>query len=317
MPDYSLFYRRSVNTDRIAKELPEFDIFVSAFNSSDRVGQVFQSVRAQRKIWLIHPEYVYAPLDEPIGYAKVKPTTTDEIAQVGALLTEIGDLNGKRLCIDITGFMRHVLTFLVAKLAHSGVREFTAVYSEPMFYKKQEQTAFSTTTSGVVRPVRGMAGSNSSPAQDFLIIAVGYDHKLISEVASYKDNSKVYPIFAFPSLSADMYQQSAIRASDSGEVALEVGWISNRKFAPANDPFATASIVGDVVKEIDKKGPKSNIYLSPLSTKVQALGFALYWQLEGKPRGGVTLLLPECLTYSRETSSGLKRLWSYEIELSA
>lgn len=315
MSDYSLFYRRSINTDRIAKELPQFDIFVSAFNSSDRVGQVFHTVRASRKVWLVHPEYVYAPIDEPVGFATVKPDDINEIAQVGALLDELGDLNGKSLCIDITGFMRHVLTFLIAKLAHLKVSGFTAVYSEPMFYKAQERTAFSTTTSGVVRPVRGMAGSNHSTAQDFLIIAVGYDHKLISEVATYKDNSKVYPIFAFPSLSADMYQQSAIRAADSGEVALDVGWISNRKFAPANDPFATAAVVDEVVKEIDKKVPRANIYLSPLSTKVQALGFALYWQLVGRQRGGVTVLLPECLTYSRETSSGLKRLWAYEVEL--
>lgn len=30
----------------------------------------------------------------------------------------------------------------------------------------------------------------------------------------------------------------------------------------------------------------------------------------------LALLLPECVTYSQETSTGLKRLWEHEIELS-
>lgn len=316
MPDYSIYYRRPIGTERIAQELPQFDIFVSAYNSSDRVGRVFNEVRAQTKIWHIHPEYQYSPLDEPAGFLKSQPSAIDEVAQVNTLLDAMGDLNGKSICIDITGFMRHVLVFLVAKIAHMGICEFTALYSEPMYYTKQEDTVFSTTTSGVPRPVKGMAGSNSSLGTDYLIIGAGYDHKLISEITNQKDNLTVYPLFAFPSLSPDFYQQSAIRASESGAVALEPAWIINRRFAPANDPFSTASIIHDIVYEIDRKNIHANIYLSPLCTKVQALGFALFWQLEGKDRGAVTMLLPECLTYSRETSSGLKRLWTYTIEFS-
>ena len=320
MPDYSIFYRRPVNTNRIAQELPTFDIFVSAFNSSERVGNVFNEVRAKNKIWHIHPEYQYSPIEEPTGFLKSQPALIDEVAQVEALLAVTGNLDGKNLCIDITGFMRHVLVFLVAKLAHMGIREFTALYSEPMHYSKQEATIFSTTTSGVTRPIRGMAGSNTSQATDYLVIAAGYDHKLINQVTNHKDNLTVYPLFAFPSLSPDFYQQSAIRASQSGAVAMEGAWITNRRFAPANDPFSTANALHDIVDEINKNearknGKVANIYLSPLSTKVQALGFALFWQLEGRARGAVTLLLPECLTYSRETSSGLKRLWTYTIEL--
>jgi hypothetical protein len=211
--------------------------------------------------------------------------------------------------------MRHVLVFLLAKLARNGVKELSVIYSEPVAYSKQEDTQFSTRTSGIVRPVRGMAGSNSSQAKDHLIISVGYDHKLISEVANSKDDSTVYPLFSFPSLSPDMYQQSAIKASESGDVALRGEWVSNRHFSPANDPFSTATVVRDLVADIDRAGLPANIYLSPLSTKAQALGFALYWQLEGRLRGGVSMLLPECSTYSRETSTGLKRLWLYNVEL--
>lgn len=313
--DYSIFFRRPVSVDRISRELPLFDLFVSAFNSSDRVGKLFRDIQSRRKIWLIHPEYGYSALEEPTGFPKVVPVGKDEVTQVNALLAEVGDLAGKSICVDITGMMRHVLMFLVAKLAHMGVKEFTALYSEPFAYAKQEETTFSTTTSGLPRPMRGMAGSPHSLGRDYLIIAVGYDHKLISEVANHKDSSTVFPVFGFPSLSPDMYQQSAVRASQSGEVALEREWVSNRKFAPANDPFSTAQILSDVVQEIDRKGEPANVYLSPLSTKAQALGFAIYWQLEGRFRDATILLMPECLTYSRETSIGMKRLWTYTVEL--
>lgn len=315
MIDYLIFYRTHICLDRISVDVPPFDIFVSAYNSSDRVERVFHEIRATRKLWLIHPEYRYSEVEEPTGFSKVKPSQIDEVVQVTELLKEMGDLSGKTICVDITGMMQHVLVFLVAMLAHIGVREFTALYSEPDVYVKQEETTFSTTSSGLPRPIRGMGGSTSSAGKDHLIIAVGYDHNLISEVTNHKDSCIVYPVFGFPSLSADMYQQSAVRASQSGAVALEHDWVNNRKFAPANDPFATASVLSDIVRDIDKKADSANVYLSPLSTKAQALGFAVYWQLEGRWRGSTVMLMPECLTYSRETSIGLKRLWSYTVEL--
>jgi hypothetical protein len=312
--DYALFFRRPIAVDRVAKEVGRFDIFVSAYNSSDRVRTVFSEVRATRKYWLVHPEYQYAPIDLPVDALTIEPDSRDEIAQMEALLGAIGPLNGQSLCIDVTGFMRHVLVFLLPRLAYAGVDRFTALYSEPVSYKKHEATSFTTTTSGLVRPVRGMYGSPGT-GRDHLLVAVGYDHQLISEVSAYKDGVTTHPLFAFPSLSADMYQQSALRAEKSGEVVLRPEWVSNRIFAPANDPFSTALVVSERVHAIDSKAPDQNIFLAPLSTKAQALGMSLYWLLEGRARGRCTLLLPECLTYSRETSSGLKRLWKYEIEL--
>lgn len=313
--DYTLFFRRAVAPDRFAKELERFDIFVSAFNSSDRVRNVFQGVRADRKLWLVHPEYQYAEIEVPAGTDRVQPTSLDEVAQIDALLDAMGSLAGRSICIDITGFMRHALVFLLPRLSYAGVTSFTALYSEPMRYLKQEATSFSTTTSGVVRPVRGMYGTPGS-GQDHLLMAVGYDHQLVSEVSTYKDGVTVHPLFAFPSLSPDMYQQSAIRAEKSGEVVLRPEWVSNRVFAPANDPFSTAGVVSQTVAEIDSRGQEENVFLAPLSTKVQALGMGLYWLLEGRARGRCSILLPECVTYSRETSVGLKRLWRYEVELS-
>ncbi|MDP4073931.1 hypothetical protein [Acidovorax sp. A1169] len=316
--NYSIFYRRTIDVHRITEEAMKSDIFISAYNSSDRVLKVFSQIQADRKIWFVQPEYGYTEkeVQDKISDSEfIAPSSLDEISQSNALLAKLGDISGKSICIDITGFMRHTLTHLVGKLAYLGLNEFVALYSEPQIYKKREETSFSTTTSGVVRPVRGTALSTPTNVKDQLIIAVGYDFKLISEVASYKDDADVHPLFAFPSLSADMYQQSAIKAAESGAVAKRHEWITNRRFAPANDPFSTAGVISEIVSSIDREKPSANIYLAPLSTKVQTLGVALYWQLEGRVRGGVTVLLPECLTYSTETSEGLKRLWQYTVEL--
>ncbi len=311
--DYSLYYRRTINVDRISVEVPEFDVFISAYNSSDRVRRVYDSVRSGRKIWLVHPEYQYAD-DELPREALVRPGSRDEVAQVNDLLTAIGPLSlGDRVCIDITGFMRHVLMFLVAKLKFIGVREFTAVYSEPSSYLKQEDTEFSTTTTGRVRTVSGLSTSMEYQ-KDSVIVGVGYDHKLIGEVMNSREGAAIRPLFAFPSLSPDMYQQSAIRASRSGDKAQDADWLHNRKFAPANDPFVTAEVISSMVSVLDVK-EATNIYMSPLATKVQALGFVIYWLLQGKSRGSMAVLLPECSSYARETSSGIKRLWAFTVEI--
>lgn len=315
MIDYTLFYRRSINIDRIPQETEHFDLFVSAFNPSDRITKVFDKICAERKVWLIQPEYQFTGIDLPQDFELVQPTSINEIDQINDLLNHIGSIEGLKICVDVTGFMRHTLLFLTAKLDFLGVRSFEAVYSEPMFYTRQEDTIFSTKTTGVTRPVSGMAGSTNTNGKDFLIIAVGYDHSLVSEVTNHKDNSIVYPLFGFPSLSPDMYQQSAIRSAESGEVTLQTSWTTNRRFAPANDPFSTARSISEIVADIDKKDPLANIYLSPLSTKIQTLGFAIFWCLEGRKRGATTVLIPECSTYSRETSSGLKRLWTFTVEL--
>lgn len=312
--EYSLFYRRSIQVDRLRKELGRFDVLISAYNSSDRVKTAFDHIEAREKVWLVHPEYQYTPIEYPLGHAVVSPTMGDEVAQINQLLNATPDLQTRSLCIDITGFMRNSLAFLIPKLAHVGVKSFTAIYSEPIHYSKQEETQFATTTSDVVRPIRGMYGSPGS-GKNHLLLGVGYDHQLISQVFSYKNNVITHPLFAFPSLSADMYQQSALRAEKSGEIVLKDDWINNRFFAPANDPFATAAMISERVRHIDRQGSGENIFLSPLSTKAQVLGMSLYWLLEGRARGRCAILLPECLTYSRETSSGLKRLWSYEVEL--
>jgi len=144
--EYSIFYRRCIHVDHLAKELGQFDVFISAYNSSDRVKIAFDSISAQQKIWLIHPEYQYAQIEHPVGHTVVAPLMGDEVSQIDNLLAAVPNINAISLCIDITGFMRNSLAFLIPKLAHLGVKSFVAIYSEPISYSKQEATLFTTTT---------------------------------------------------------------------------------------------------------------------------------------------------------------------------
>lgn len=314
MIDYSIYYRRTISPEKIKLEAPNYDIFVSAYNESDRVRTTFSQIDSLRKVWLIQPEYGYSTIEEPSIGELVRPSSTHESTQISELFSALGDIKAKKVCIDITGFMRHTLVFLVAYLANRGIQSIDFLYSEPISYSKGVGTVFSTTTSGVVRTISGMQAVDKRVGRDHLIIGVGYDAKLIALVSHNKDDSIIHPIFAFPSLSADMYQQSAAKAAQSGEIAHHGDWIDNRSFAPANDPFSTAEVISRLVSEIDQKAPSGGIYLTPLSTKVQTLGFALYWHHEGKARKDVSLLLPELTTYSRETSTGIRRLWIYTAE---
>lgn len=314
MIDYSIFYQQELQKTEISG-INSHDIFVSAFNSSERVKKVYEQISADRKVWLVHPEYRYRADEMPKNQEIILPNKNDEATQVYELLTALGPLDGKTLCIDITGFMRHVLISLIAGLARAGAPKITVLYSEPESYAKQEATQFSTSTSGTVRTIHGMRLTRDEQAPDALILGVGFDDKLISEVINHKEHLVVYPVLGFPSLSPDMFQQSAVRAARSAAPALDEAWITKRYFAPANNPFATATVVSEIIRRLDLGGVPPNIYLSPLATKVQVLGFVLYWILEGQYRGAVSPLLPECDTYAQETTVGLKRLWKYDIEL--
>jgi hypothetical protein len=76
------------------------------------------------------------------------------------------------------------------------------IYSEPQHYKNAEDTTFS----GFVDEVKIIKGCNSTVNlsnvdNDLLIIAAGYDNKLIAKIVKEKAKiKKKYYIIGFPSL---------------------------------------------------------------------------------------------------------------------
>jgi hypothetical protein len=214
-----------------------------------------------------------------------------------------------RICIDITGFIRPHLIFFIKLLHLKGIKKIDFLYSEPQHYKNAEETAFS----GFINDVRLIEGCSSAvnltrTENDLLIITAGYDDKLIAKISQQSSKiKKKYYILGFPSLQPDMYQESILKIYQAKE---SIG-IRIDKFAPAFDPFVTAQVIHDIVQEnVDH----SNIYLSPLSTKPQTLGIALYylWNFETKP---LNIIFPYSNRYFPKTATGIKKIWKYTFEL--
>lgn len=312
--DYRISYREQLDLDDVHSRSSEWSLFISAFNTSDRVTQVFDACDAPHCYWLVHPEYGFTSKELPANC--VCPAGADEAEFWSSFLDGIGnpDLSGETLCLDVTGFMRPHLSFVIAWLFANGIDRFSVLYSDPVHYTKQERTPFSKGPVVKVRQVAGFEGVHSTgdTNSDLVIIGAGYDDELIRRIAEDKSNARKIQLFGLPSLEPDMYQESVIRAEKAAE---SLGGIPDRQllFAPANDPFVTAQVLSEFVAEENLRRPISNLYLSSLGTKPQALGFTLFFLTE-RVNTSTSLIFPYAESYEQETAQGLARSWLYTVE---
>tara|TARA_R100001198_G_scaffold14097_1_gene6375 strand:- start:1699 stop:2649 length:951 start_codon:yes stop_codon:yes gene_type:complete len=303
-------------------ELQEFaargvswDLFISAYNNSQRVQTVFQNVPATRRSWWVIPEYSYgaddlAELDDPIVLA---PGSEAQVIKAGLAGSGFDPTTDKRLCIDITGLMRPHILFLMAHLQDVGVTQFDFLYTEPAQYSRRAETRFSIGEDIRVVSVEGYVGAhNSDTTGDLLVIGIGYDHHLISHAIQAKENARVIELHSFPSLSADMYHESILRLDRVGSERSRVG--NEVQFSSANDPFVVAASLAAAVRIAETRRRVTNIYFSPLATKPQAVGFGLHYlkRMRGTPASIIYPLRPN---YDKETSTGVGRSWVYPIHL--
>ncbi len=227
-------------------------------------------------------------------------------------LKKFGDC---RLCIDLTGFIHPNIMYLLLLLARRGVRKVECLYSEPVSYSKREDTSFAMGSVLRVRQVAGFEGSmNSDVSNDLLVIGAGYDEHLLSEVAQHKDHAKKVILLGFPSLRADMYQQNLLRISRAEDVLRPVA-TRRRFFAPANDPFVTASVLNDIVSGGAGVSEITNLYLSPLATKAQALGFVVFFLYHIAHVPNCSIVFPFSSNHEKHTDYGISRAWKYVVEL--
>jgi hypothetical protein len=188
---------------------------------------------------------------------------------------------------------------LLKYLQMNAVQKVDVLYSEPSIYKRKEKTRFSDEAVVEVRQIAGFEGNHSpDTSDDWLVIGAGYDHALIAHVAEHKENARKVQLLGLPSLRADMYQENVLRAHRASEqVGGATGEPDLSYFAAANDPFSTANALSDVRDQIAKSGPITNLYLCPLSTKVQTLGFGIFYlyELAGQ---AASIIFPFCRGYA-------------------
>jgi len=322
--DYSIFYKKKFDTVNELKNSKHYNLFISAYNDSNRVKSIFDEINSTEKHWLLFPEYNYPveelPLVDGVG---TKLFCFDDFLNEGEIIRNYVQQSKNdfkniiNICIDITGFIRPHLIFLIRFFFASGIKEVDFIYTDPVRYKKKEQTDFSDEYIDV-RQVDGCQGThNPDTNNDVLIIGSGYDYLRITDVSKNKNNSKKIQLFGFPSLQPDMYQENILKAYKAEEETSNgrESFIDQDRalFAPANDPFVTANIIKEYVQKESKKKSITNLYLCPLSTKAQTLGFALFYvtQCLDKP---VSIIFPFCSRYARETTEGISKIWRYTIE---
>ena len=313
MCDYSFFEKMAWRPDRVS-ELGPWDIFLSGYNLSDRVKDTFDRVEASEKWWLVFPEYQIANDKLPPSTNLYRPETREEDIFVRGLFQTI-NVKECRLCIDCTGVLRPHLLFLIRYLAESGIRFVDVLYSEPEYYRAKEMTSFAGQVVDAVRSVRGYEGSPTPDAGEIMIIGAGYDPHLIAAVCLARENALKIVLIGFPPLKPEMYQESILRIAEAGEsLNFERVGQHNAYFVPANDPFETANVLHDIVeREVVQHGRETNIYLCPLATKAQALGFSLFYQAE-LLGSAASVYFPFSRYYSPDTSHGLARVWHYNID---
>lgn len=288
-------------------------IFISAYNENERVSQLFKKVTAHRKVWWILPEYSYEAHEYPEGeIIDGLPTYEADLVRVGLAKSGYDPTNPQPICVDITGFLHpHILLFL-RYFKMYGVKDVEFVYTEPEHYSQKVDTQFSLDDKSDVRQVAGYEGAHVPEMQhDVLMMGIGYEHNLMGQVVAKKELARLVQVHCFPPLSPDMYQESILRldrlASASARSTEDLNF-----FTTANDPFVTAAVLGDAVNSLFLRKRVTNLYLCPLSTKPQALGFGLFYlaSLEGRP---ASIIYPFVQKYSRQHSQGVGKSWIYPV----
>jgi hypothetical protein len=309
--DFSIFYKEAIDGRRDGFFPAEWDLFISAFNRSQRVLVVYDRVKSSDKRWIVFPEYAFTSSEIPSSAFQSDKINESEF--IIDLFDEINvDISNLRVCIDITGFIRPHLIFLVKCLKIRGIRSFDVIYSEPVRYVRKAETKFSDEVVTQVRQVQGFEGIHVPDTRgDVLIIGSGYDHELIAQLAQDKYHAEKFQIIGFPSLRPEMFQENLLRASKVSELMrFNSCNDSNVFYAPASDPFVTAGTLVDIVKN----KPFTNLYLGPVSTKAQVLGFALFHLLYCQNLSA-SIIFPFCRRYEQETSEGVGKIWKYTIEI--
>lgn len=313
MFDYSVFARNKLSRDDLSDR--SFDVFLSAYNTSDRVKTVFDVVSATEKHWILHQEYDFDDAEFPDGSCWRVAPREDVIDMWERCFEELNISPGARLAVDITGMMRPHLLLLPLMLQRAGFDNVTVLYSDPVSYVSGQSTTFTKSPVEEVRVVPGYAGIHHTgiESRDCLIIGAGYDHELVKAAAEAKRNADHYLLVGMPGLQPHMYQESVYRIALAKESVNDFR-ARTLLYAPANNPFMTAQVLSDHVARLRSNGAVDNVYLAPVGPKSQVLGFAWYYLCEAKG-AATSLIFPFAHEYSRETSVGLGAIHEYLLEL--
>lgn len=321
---YNFFYTSSYRnlSEFTSDKANRYDVFISAYTEEDSVRSTFEQSDAFKKIWIVLPEYGY---DSSHTFIDREYYRNDDVNSEAEFINQFFDkykldLVGKNVCIDITGFVKPYIIYFLFKLRYEGFESVEFIYTEPQAYEKKSETVFSISSSSIV--VRNIFTYDSfvqaSNEDDLCLINVGYDFNLVSKVVSDLNVREKKVLLGFPSLQAIMYQENVINL-DKSKSLLNIESIEEVLYSPANNPFLTAKVISNYVEDYTKKHSKiSNIYLSPLATKPQAIGMAIFYIFEFKKYMerdiSIHIRYPFTKGYSSSAGKGVFRVNKYVID---
>lgn len=310
--DYNYFKKHRYDKLEELAGLETYDCLISSFVDSERVKVSVALIPCKERWWICDSD---TEIPESLKGARTFQIGEDDDGGLSVALLEAGC---KRICIEITGFSIPQMLVLLHFMHVKGYKTIDFIYAEPNQYKDNEYTQFSEGFTAV-KQVYGFRGThNANMDRDLLIIAAGYDHSWIIQVAIAKKSAQKVLLFGFPPTSPGMFQENILRVHQAETAVGEDCFINMdwNIYAPANDPFSTAQALNEyMVKQ--KKFRHTNVYFAPLSSKPQALGMALYyiWSTKDDPMKEWSLIFPFCRRYLHNTTSGIARFWRYEVEL--
>lgn len=309
MTDYSIYSKRLVSKDELSANRFGWSRFISSYNGSQRVNEIFSTVKCAQKHWLVCAEYNYSKEQLPSNDVVTIPTPSREDEFINYYLEKHPIGLKEPVAIDATGFLRPQLLYLLWSLSQAGLRSVDFIYSEPLTYIKGAETLFSGPEITEVRIVSGFEGSHIPQTdRDLLLVGCGYDQQLMEYIADSKAKARKVQLFPFPALRPHMYQENRLQTH---KAAVAFGTVDEHLFAPAHDPFATAQVLHDYWEK--KRTSVGNLYLSPLATKPQVIGFGIFYLFECQRRPA-SIVFPFTREYAKVTSDGLTEIWLYRVE---
>ena len=185
------------------------------------------------------------------------------------------DLKDKSILIDISTFTKSYFFLLIKILKEVyNCSKLYIVYTEPQNYSKNDENAQYVLTQGLdrIEPLPGFTGS-SKKNKDALVIILGFEGNKAYEVFDEVNPDISYAINGFPSFQSGWHQ---ISLENNKRFLTESQAYKNLFFSPSLDPFETEKQLSKIVNRINDESSENNIVISPLGTKMQALGVLLY-----------------------------------------
>lgn len=308
---YSPYLRHQKNCftfDQIKSTGDFYDRFISAFTLADRVQALASAIQSRQKHLLAFAEYRF--LKSELTRDSIEMPEGNESTVIDNYLAAYPLEPGTRIAVDITGFLRPQLLFLLKRLYEYGLSTVDFFYTEPQAYNAGSRTVFSYGRIDNVRQVAGFAGSHTSTlSAEMLIVGCGYDTRLIRAVAHDKLRARKVRVFPFPALQPHMYQENRLQVHSCQE---DFDPYEDQVFAPAYDPFATAMalerFIGTYTGEI------SDLFFCPLATKAQVVGFGLFYLDHIASFPAASIVFPVASEYSKGTGQGLAEVWRYRFK---